>query len=58
MYKCVSKNSLGETESNVRLYGKGFFWSGAYSGKMLNVRIVENNKIHDYLGQVSFAPQC
>ena len=22
MYKCVSKNSLGETESTLRLYGK------------------------------------
>ena len=25
MYKCVSKNSLGETESNVRLYGNNFW---------------------------------
>ncbi len=29
------------------------FGSGAYSGKMLLLRIVENNKIDDYLGQVS-----
>ena len=27
------------------------FGSGALSGKMLLVRIVENNKIDDYLGQ-------
>ncbi len=28
------------------------YGSGALSGKMLLVRIVKNNKIHDYLGQV------
>ncbi len=28
------------------------FLSGALSGKMLIVRIVENNQIDDYLGQV------
>ncbi len=29
-----------------------FFGSDTLSGKMLLVRIVENNKIDDYLGQV------
>ncbi len=29
-----------------------FCGSGALSGRMLLVRIVENNKIDDYLGQV------
>lgn len=24
-YKCISKNSIGEAESNIRLYGKFFF---------------------------------
>ena len=33
------------------------FGSGAISGKMLLVRIVENNKIDAYIGQVRFAPQ-
>ena len=31
--------------------------SGALSGRMLLARIAENNKIDDYLGQVSFVPQ-
>ncbi len=30
----------------------GNFGSGELSGKMLLVRIVKNNKINDYLGQV------
>ena len=27
-YKCVSKNSLGETEGQIRLYGEGVSGSG------------------------------
>ena len=31
------------------------YGSGALHGKMLLVRIVENYKIHDYLGQVKLS---
>jgi hypothetical protein len=26
-YKCISKNSIGDAEGNIRLYGKFFFYS-------------------------------
>ena len=39
--------------SLIDLSNYAFLGFGALSGKMLLVRIVENNRIDDYLGQVS-----
>ena len=43
----LQRNFGAKVKTYITLFG-----SGALSGKMLLVRIVENNKIYDYLGQV------
>ena len=45
------KLSIGERSDVLKCY-IAIIGSGALSGKMLLVRIVENIKIDDYLGQV------
>lgn len=50
-YKCIAKNSLGEVESNIRLYGKlihhVFFFNylhGTYHGGTVEVKQIPRDK--------------